>query len=537
METKRPYYHDLGEYLQVLEDRGKLVRVKRQINKDTELMSLVRWQFRGLPEKEWKAFLFESVTDVKGRKYGIPVVVGTNAASREIYALAMNCKPDEIQQHWITAQDHPIAAQLIKNGPVQEVIQMGEELEKEGGGLEQFPVPISLPGFDPAPFITSGLWITKDPETGVPNIGTYRVHIKSRTRTGIQLGIGQHLAIHWTKAKSLGRPLEVAIALGGPPCLGLVSTAKIPYGMDELAVAGGIAGEPIKVVKCKTVDIEVPAFAEIVLEGIMPTDQVEPEGGFGEYTGYMGTRTTSPYFEIRCITRRKNPIYHAFIGQFPPNENSKILLLAQEATIYRFLKHQCNIPGILEVCLHEASGVNPIWVIRLKKLNPMQPWQALNCASGFAPNQGKFIIAVDEDIDARDTDSVFWAMGYRVQPHLDIRTTPGKALGLDPSSYAPETYSSGDFAIIPPRPDTSGLLIDATRKWDYPPVSLPKQEYMEHAKEIWEELGLPKLNPKWPWYGYSLGLWTGENQEEADLALKGDHFITGEKLAKGRKKV
>ncbi|MDP2736032.1 MAG: UbiD family decarboxylase, partial [bacterium] len=346
-----------------------------------------------------------------------------------------------------------------------------------------------------------------------------------------------HLSIHWKKAKALGRPfLEAAIVIGGPPCIGLVSVSKLPYELSEYDVAGGIAGAPIPLVKCQTVDLEVPAAAEFVLEGIMPTDFVEEEGAFGEYTGYMGLRTSSPCFKINCITRRKKPIYHAFISQFPPSESSTLKRIAQESYLYKFLKHDCNIPGILEVALHEPSGTNAVLIIRLKKVNPNQPWQALNTAAG-CPEVGKIIIVVDEDIDPKDPDTVLWAMSYRMQPHLDTRVSPGKILGLDPSAFPPDSFSSGDFVVLPPRIDTSMLLIDATRKWDYPPIALPKKEYMEHAMDMWKELGLPKLNPKTPWYGYSLGQWTRENEEEADLALKGEHFTTGERQETRRTKV
>ncbi|MEE8449398.1 MAG: UbiD family decarboxylase [Thermodesulfobacteriota bacterium] len=537
MPSRESYYEDLRDYLQCLEENSMLIRVTREINKDTELMPLIRWQFRGLPEEKRKGFLFENVTDAKGRKYDIPVVAGVYASSTEIYAMAMNCTSEEINQKWTKAMDNPIPPQLVKDGPAQEVVEQGADLEKEGHGLEQFPIPISLPGFDPAPFLTAPCWITRDPETGVPNIGTYRGQVKSRTRTGIQCGVGQHLALHWLKAKEMGKPLEAAIVIGGSPCIGLVSAGKIPLGLDELAVAGGLAGRSLKLVKCKTVDIEVPASAEIVLEGVLPTDSVEPEGPFGEYTGYIGGRTTGPYFDIKCITRRRKPIYNAFVVHYSPSEDSKIRRMAHQAALYRFLKYECNIPGILEVCLHEASGTNAIWFIRLKKLNPGQPWQALHCAAGFSPNLGKIIIAVDEDINPNDPDAILWALAFRMQPHLDLRTIPGKALGLDPSSYPPGPQAAGDFAIIPHRLETSGLLIDATRKWDYPPISLPRKDFMEQARKIWEELNLPELTPKHPWYGYSLGQWSEENEEEAELALKGEHFTVGERQARKRKKL
>jgi 4-hydroxy-3-polyprenylbenzoate decarboxylase len=528
------YYRNLREYMAALEAKGKLVRIKREINKDTELMPLVRWQFRGLSEAERKAFLFENVVDVRGRKFSMPVAVGTHAASRELYALAMDCKEEDIQEKWATASLNPLPGVTVKDGPVQEVILKGDGLAQQGRGLDALPIPISTPGLDPAPFLTAPGWVTKDPETGVLNMGTYRAHLKAPNRLGIHCGASQHLGVHWYKAKALGKPLEAAIVLGGPPSLGLVSVAKLPYGTDEYSVAGAIGGEPVKLVKGKTVDLLVPAEAEIVIEGIMPTDWVEPEAPFGEYTGYMGIRNLSPYLEVTCITYRKDPIYHAYISQFPPSESSKIRRLGFEANLYKFLKYDCNIPGLMEVVLHEESGSQGICGIRIKKLSPTQPWQALNCAAGFSPNLGKIFIAVDDDIDPKDVDALLWALSFRMQPHQDMQIAQGKYLGLDPSAE-PLTGSAGEFRMEGRR-FTSALLIDATRKWDYPPVSLPKKEFMERARIIWEELGLPKLTPKSLWHGYNLGFWSQENEDEALAAVKGDYYQTGEKLAGRREK-
>lgn len=525
-------YQDLGHYISVLEKEGKLVRVKREINKDKELMPLVRWQFRGLPEEKRKGFLFENVTNGKGRVFGIPVAVATHAASRELYALAMECKPEQIYENWARVLSHPIDPVMVDKAPVQEEVHMGDDLEQHRG-LEEFPIPISTPGYDPAPFLTAGCWVSKDPESGIRNLGTYRAHVKGLTRTGIQLA--QHIGIHLAKARAQRCPLEVAIVIGGPPSVALVSTAKVPYEMDELAVAGAIGGEPLPLAKCKTVDLEVPAGAEIVLEGTLSSDSVEPEAPFGEYTGYMGYRIMSPILEIKCITHRKNPIYHAFISQFPPSESSKIRGIGREGSLYKFLKYECNIPGIMDVYIHEESGSGSWCVIRMKKTNYSHPWQALNCATGYSAAGFKVIVAVDEDIDPRDPDSVIWAISYGMQPHLDVRTVQGMLPGLDPSAGKPEQLQDESYLIS--SRGTSCLLIDATRKWAYPPVALPRQEIMEHSRKIWEELGLPELKPKRPWHGYSLGMWTQENEEEADLALKGEYLATGDKLATGRRQL
>ncbi|MDP2645116.1 MAG: UbiD family decarboxylase [Desulfobacterales bacterium] len=527
------YYKDLREHIEALEANGKLIRAQEEINKDTELMPLVRWQFRGLAEEDRKAFLFENVVDVKGRKYDIPVLVASHAASREIYALAMQCKPEEIMDKWTRAQRNPIAPELVSSGPVQEEIHKGASL-LEHGGLEEFPIPISTPGFDNAPYLTCANWITKDPETGARNIGNYRAMIKSQRRTGICCLGTQHIHIHWQKHHQKGIPMEAAIAIGASPNISMTGVTKIPYGTDEYAVAGGIAGEPVQLVKCQTVDIEVPATAEIVIEGLIPTDYREREAPFGEFTGYMGAEEINPYFEVTCITHRKNPIYTAFISQFPPSESSKIRQVGSEATYLKTLQSNFSLAGILDVVFHESGGSAAYCVIKLKKFHPSMVWQALNGAAAFASSYPKVIIAVDEDIDARDPDAVNWALSFRMQPHRDLKIYEGKTSVLDPSTAPPQ--ASGQERVYPSPSGASSLLIDATTKWPYPPVSLPRKDFMENAKKIWKRMGLPPLKVKAPWHGYSLGYWTEENAMEAELALKGEHYQTGEKLANTRVK-
>ncbi|HEX2932885.1 MAG TPA: UbiD family decarboxylase, partial [Candidatus Binatia bacterium] len=173
MAITKKSYGDFREHLNALEERGKLVRIKRAINKDTELMPLVRWQFRGLEERDRKAFLFENVVDGKGKRYAMPVTVGTLAATTEIYAIGLRCEPDEIHERWAQAQLKPLEPTLVTGAPVHEVVWQGQDL-LNGHGLDMIPVPISTPGFDNAPYLTSANWITKDIETGIYNIGNYR---------------------------------------------------------------------------------------------------------------------------------------------------------------------------------------------------------------------------------------------------------------------------------------------------------------------------------------------------------------------------
>ena len=526
------YYKDLRDYINVLEKNNKLQRIKRDINKDTELHPLVRWQFQGrVPEADRKAFLFENVGDAKGKRYNGQVLVASHAASRQIYALAFKCEVEGIRAKWEQAQFHPIEPKIVPEGVVQEEVHVGGNL-LEHGGLEEFPVPIATPGFDNAPYINSGSWITKDPETGISNAAVHRGMVKSRTRVGCCIANPvKHLGIHLQKYRERGMPsMPVAIVIGATPNLFLVSSTRIPYGLSELAVCGGIAGEAMELVKCKTVDIEVPASAEIVIEGEMPTHSLEREGPYGEHTGYVGMGWPNAYLNVTCITHRKKPIWNAIQSIFPPSESSILTIIGLEGACYKFLKRDCGISSVLDVTYHEESGAKQFCVVRLAKTSQAEVWKALKAADAFFPDCGKMIVAVDEDIDARDIDSVLWAMCYRMQPKRDVEFAAGKVPTLDPSTaplkpwqpqyQGPTTYYS--------------MLMNATMKWDYPPICLPRKDLMENAMKIWKEEGLPPLRPKAPWYGVSLGNWTSENEEEAELALRGEHYQTGEKLARGR---
>ena len=265
------YYRDVREHLRALEERGKLVRVKREINKDTELMPLVRWQFRGgVPEEDRKAFLFTNITDSKGRKYDIPVLVCGIAGNRAIYSVGMQCPIDGIPDKWTKAMAKPIPPRIVKNAPCHEIIYKGADLRR-GHGLDDLPIPISSPGWDNAPYTSASHFITKDPETGIQNMGNYRGQIKAPDRLGmntsVELRTGGYQ--HWEKWKALGKPMPCAVVIGCPPLVSFTSVQKMAESYDELHVTGGLIGEPLNVVKAKTVDLLVPAESEIVIEGFV----------------------------------------------------------------------------------------------------------------------------------------------------------------------------------------------------------------------------------------------------------------------------
>ena len=244
-------YFDLHQHLKNLEEHGLLRRITRLINKDTELHPLVRWQYRGLAEEDRKAWLFENVTDAKGRRYNMPVVVGALAGQPKIYYLGMGCdSAEKMDARWKKALAEPINPVTVTNAKCQDVVIQGDDLDREGNGLDRFPVPISTPGFDNGPYTTCSHWITADMDTGIQNIGNYRGQIKARRRIGVfPSGLGQDIYLHWKKAQQKGKHLPASLVIGAPPIVSYVSVQKIPYGVDEIGVAGGLAGEPIPMVK------------------------------------------------------------------------------------------------------------------------------------------------------------------------------------------------------------------------------------------------------------------------------------------------
>src|SRR5215510_8650752 len=521
-------YRDLRDYLGELSRQGLLTVVDQKICKDTELVPLVRLQFRGLPEAERKAFWFKNVTDARGRDFDGSVVLGALGSSRAIYGAALSVEPDKIPDAWARAHGNHLKPHVVerKEAPVKEIVHRAPSLD---GGVDRFPHLVSTPGFDPAPFITAGVWVTRDPETGSYNLGIYRGMIKAEDRIGCATDVPtQHLAIQWEKARRMGKPLEAAVFIGGPPALLLAAASKVPYGVDEYGLAGALNGAAIEVVRAETFDAVVPSQAEIVIEGKIRTDLLEPEAPFGEASGYLGPRKMEKIFEVAAITQRARPVYQGIISEFPPSESTVIRKAAFDAIYLNHLKNACNIPSVTKVASHEMASCTRLFVIQLDRPAPGQPWQALRAASAFDASLGKIFIAVDSDIDPDSMDAVLWALSYSMQPHRDVEIIRGKVPRLDPS------VTPGPDEHYPGAQGASAMLINACREHPYLPVSLPGRDFMEKAMERWQALALPELSLKAPWHGYSLSEWSEENKEEAELAVTGRYFETGAKLSKRR---
>jgi len=318
--------------------------------------------------------------------------------------------------------------------------------------------------------------------------------------------------------------MPAAVVLSGPPCVAFTSSQKVPERLDELAVAGGLVGAPVNVVRAKTVDLLVPAEAEIVVEGYIITEDLDPEAPFGESHGHVNLQEFNAYMEVTCITRRKNAILSSIISQVTPSESSVIKRVAIEPMFTQHLRDVLGIKSVIKVSMHEPLTNLRKFIIVTMKTGSSEPdvWRALYGAVSLHAAAGKYAIAVDEDIDPRSSDMIMGALAYRANPVLDFQILDHKDQGHGPRS---KRNNSQDSAV----------LINAMLKEKYPPISLPKREYMEHAKEIWEELGLPPLRPETPWYGYSLGEWSDEFDEAAQRAVAGDYFAYGETLIARRR--
>jgi len=517
---------DFQAHLKALKANGLLTRIERAIDKDRELHPLVRWQFQGgLREHDRRAFLFTNVVDSTGRRYDIPVAVGALAASPQIYAVGMGCPVEDIGQAWVRAVAHPIAPVMTTSAPCQEIVIKGDALRGPGNGLARLPVPVSTPGFDSAPYLTATLCITRDPETGVQNMGTYRAALKATDRLGVRMssrpgGAGGYL--HWLKYQKRKEQMPCAIVIGCAPVVLFTGPQKLAIDQDEMAIAGGLAGAPIRIARAVSVDLNVPADAEIVIEGLIDSELLEPEGPFGESHGHVALEDFNMSMHVTAITHKRKPVFVSIISQVTPSESSVMKKVAFEPMFLSHLRDQLGIRGVKRVVMHEplTNLRKVIFVQFAQGTSRTEIWRGLRGASALRADCAKICIGVSEDIDPTNTDAVFWSLAYRSDPSVDVQIAPYRSAGHGPKSGKREE---------------SSMLIDATLKTSAPPLALPGREFMENARAIWEELGLPPITPQSPWHGYSLGDWDERYDVYARRAVEGQWEVSGNETIQRRR--
>ena len=463
-------YADLREFLQQMEKEGQLTRIKRQVDLKHELGAVCRraLDVHGLADNKILMFC-----DPGG--YPIPVVVNL-LATRRRYALALDTEVEKIHEKFINAADSPIPPRLVKDGPCKENILTGDEVD-----LYKLPIPI-WNELDPAPFITAPSHISKDPETGARNVGMYRGMLHDRNNIGIMAGPYRHLIISCRKAHAKNQPFPVAVCLGTDPYVYIATHAPLPLGEDELTLAGALKGEPIELVKCETIDAEVPANCEIVLEGEIHPGELRDEGPFGEFTGYYGgTQAPRPVIRIKAITHRNDPLYLAAYQGRPPKESSITSIIPDEVEVMRGV----HLPGLK--CIHMTEGgINFVAIASIRKLyEGFSKVMALAILSTEPGRMIKTLILVDEDIDPFKRNLVDWALATRFLPARDTILLEGlPGVPLDPSMPKEEKLKNTNL--------TSKLILDATQPLtpDFPIECKPSDEVMEQVINKWPEYGI-----------------------------------------------
>jgi 4-hydroxy-3-polyprenylbenzoate decarboxylase len=438
----------------------------------------------------------------------------------------MGQKVEDIGKAWVQAIRNPVAPVAVDKPTCQEVVITGDALRQPGGGLAALPVPVSTPGFDSAPYLTATLCVTRDPESGIQNMGTYRAALKATDRLVVRMvarvgGAGGWL--HWLKYRERKQMMPIAIVLGTAPVVFFTGPQKLPVDLDEMSVAGALAGEAIHMTKCVSVDLNVPADAEIVIEGLIDPSTLEPEAPFGESNGYVALEAYNMPMQVTAITHRRNAVFSAIISQVTPSESSVVKKVAYEPIFLAHLRDTLGIKGVKRVVMHEPlSNLRPvIFVQYARDTVRTEVWRGLHGAATLRPECGKIVVGVSEDIDPESTDAVFWSMAYRSTPLEDVQLIPYRR-GVQGSQYGPNKSEST-------------MLIDATQKHPMAPLALPGKQYMERARVLWEELKLPALSAKGPWHGYTLGDWTETWERFAQRTIVGDWEANGLETIKRRR--
>jgi 2,5-furandicarboxylate decarboxylase 1 len=458
-------YTGLRGFLDILEREGELANVHVPVQLDQELGAVCVKSLRsGGP-----ALLFERPGDST-----MPILTNL-LATRRRYALALGCAPAETQHEWNRRVVRPLPPVVVEgDAPCQEVVLLGDEAD-----VTALPAPIWNAG-DGGPYLTLSCHITRDSTSGLRNVGVYRNQVHDAHTLGLLAGPYTHIMLQHRSAPD--EPFPVAIAMGVDPRIVQTASSPLPFGTDELAIAGALRGEPFELVRCKTIPLEVPLDAELVIEGeVRPTEKRE-EGPFGEFTGtYGGPRLPRMTIHVKAITRRRDPILHLAYQGAPPHETDVLTAAGKEAEVVRTV----SLPGIKAVHITEGGcGVLHV-VVSVEKLyegyGKMVGMAVLSCPSG---RHFKQVTVVDDDVDPFDALAVEWAVATRVQPARDIeilREVTG--IFLDPS--LPPAEQAG-----PAR--TSKMIIDATRydAKNYPPVCLPSAEAMAKVQREWERYGI-----------------------------------------------
>jgi 4-hydroxy-3-polyprenylbenzoate decarboxylase len=479
---------DLREYIAALEEEGELVRIRKEVDWNLEIGAIIRRSY----DLKAPAPFFENIKGYPrgSRILGAPIGLSQRPGrSLARLAISMGLSPEaslhEIIEGYIARKKKPLRPAIVDSGPCKENIYLGNQVN-----LLNLPIPFFHQG-DGGRYI--GTWhivATKDPDTNWVNWGMYRLMVIDERTMGCLLRPDQHIGAHYyQKYESRGKPMEFAVAIGTEPVSTLVGALRVPAGVDEADIAGGIRGEAVKLVKCETVDLCVPATSEIVIEGVVPPHERQAEGPFGEYTGYLARESVpKPVFRVSALTHRNDPIQvHSCMG-VPVDDSAVVTTVIRAADILDDLR-QKGLP--VKMVYLPPEGVSHLAVISTKV--PFANFAKHLAFSVWGSTSGRttwYIIVVDEDIDPTNMNEVLWALTTRCHPQRGIFSTGSSwSIPLLPflSAYEKMHYLG------------SQVLFDCTWPKDWAPEEIPQKASFD---QVWPADIQKRVLDHWEDYGY-----------------------------------
>jgi 4-hydroxy-3-polyprenylbenzoate decarboxylase len=481
-------YKNLREFISALEKQGELKRIPFEVDTELEITEFAdRAVKQGGP-----ALLFE-----KPKGSSMPVLINSMASMRKMEIAMEVSSVDQVAARIVeflelTKQKPegmlgklkmlPKLAEMgsffpksVSKAPCQEVVQT------EGFSLFDIPVLKCWPE-DGGRYITLPMVFSKNPETGKRNCGMYRIQVYDERTTGMHWQTHKQGAEHFRR--STGPRMDVAVAIGCDPATMYSAILPLPPELDEMLIAGFLRNEAVEMVKCKTVDIEVPAQAEIVLEGYVTLGELRTEGPFGDHTGFYSLADEYPVFHVTCITRRRDPIYATTIVGPPPMEDF-YMGKAIERIFLPLMRLQ--LPEVRDICMPAEGVFHNLILVSIRKSYPGHARKVMSAIWGLGQAMfSKCIVIVDEEVDVQNVSEVAWRAFNNIDPERDIQFTLGPVDSLD---HASRLVNYG-----------SKMGVDATRKWlgegftrEWPPVIKMTDSVKLRVDELWKKAGLPPV--------------------------------------------
>lgn len=479
-------YSDLQEFVKRLEKIGDIKRIKQPVSPELEITEITD----RVCKMHGPALLFENVPG-----YKMPVLMNAFGSFKRISLALEVPNLDSLGQEILDFIEAEAPDTLIKKlkmvpklkrmanamprmakkAPCQEIVLKGEEVD-----LGILPVLKCWPE-DGGPFITLPVVFSRHPETGIRNVGMYRMQVYDKNTTGMHWHTHKGGAHHYRVAERLGQDLPVAVAIGPDPAMTYAATAPLPDDIDEVLFAGFLRESPVELVKCVTVDLEVPATSQIVLEGFVKPGERRIEGPFGDHTGYYSLADEYPVFHVTCMTMRRDAIYPGTIVGQPPQEDC-YMAKATERLFLPMIKK--TLPEIIDMNLPMEGVFHNLAFISIDKRYPGHARKVMNALWGLGQMMFcKIICIFDREVDVQDLGQVLWRLGNNIDPRRDIIFTDGPVDALDHASPLPHYGSK--------------MGIDCTRKWkeegferQWPDVIKMTEEVKRKVDSIWKKLGI-----------------------------------------------